>query len=392
MDYSSLFVQDPSFSHLNAGTRTRVPLAALDFMAREYREQEKNPTKAMFTGYDRLWGVQQRLAAFLGADPRHIFLRANVTAAFNDFLFALPAMPQGELVATGWEYGGILGAARQWAKVNGHGLRHSPLALKPDWTEDDLADAVEASLGPDTRVLLVSHVATGTGAILPVAKIAARARARGVVTVIDGAHAVGALPVSLAEMPEADFYAGNFHKWFLGPEGTGFGWVHPRWEDRLTWKFGGWASERPPGFYQGFGGGDLETCRRFFPGTIDRVPFLALGEVLSFWEAQGPDRLRARQRALLSLAAREAEALGWERVSPEDSALLGPLVAYKRPAGWGSEAADTAALATRIYLEAGVQLALPVVQGTPLVRFSPGVYARDEEVSQGLARLAKFQG
>ena len=391
MDYSALFVQDSSFSHLNAGTRTRVPLGALDFMAAEYREQEKNPTKAMFTGYDRLWEVQKRLSAFLGADPRHLFLRSNVTAAFNDFLFALPPLPQGELVATGWEYGGILGAARQWAKVHGHDLRHAPLALRPSCTEEELLEAVEASLGPDTRVLLVSHVATGTGAILPVARIAERARARGVITVIDGAHAIGALPVNLGAMPEADFYAGNFHKWFLGPEGTGFGWVHPRWEGKLVWKFGGWASERPPGFYQGFGDGDIETCRRFFPGTIDRVPFLALGTVLSFWEEQGAERLRARQRGLLGLASREAEALGWERVSPEDPGLLGPLVAYRRPAGWGSDTADTAALATKIYLEAKVQLALPVVQGTPLVRFSPGVYARDEEVSQGFARLAKFR-
>lgn len=390
MDYSSLFVQDSSFAHLNAGTRTRVPLEVLDFMAAEYRESEKNPTKAMFVGYDRLWATQKRLAAFLGAEARHIFLRSNVTAAFNDFLFALPALPQGEVVATGWEYGGILGAARQWAKVHGHGLRHAPLALKTDWTETELVDAVDASLAPDTRVLLVSHVATGTGAILPVARIAERARSRGVITVIDGAHAIGALPVNLASMPEADFYAGNFHKWFLGPEGTGFGWVHPRWEGKLEWKFGGWASERAPSFYQGFGDGDPETCRRFFPGTIDRVPFLALGETLSFWEKHGADKLRSRQKGLLGHAAREAEALGWERVSPEDPDLLGPLVSFRRPSAWGE--GESIALATRLYQEARVQLALPQVQGASLVRFSPGVYARDEEITQAFERLSGFRG
>ncbi len=388
MDFSSHFVADPSFAHLNAGTRTRVPLEVLRFMERERMESERNPTKAMFVGYDRLWEVQKRLSGFLGADPHDLFLRSNVTAAFNDFLFALPALPMGEAVATGWEYGGILGAVRQWAKVNGHGLRHAALPLKTAWTESELLEAVMQSIGPDTRLLLISHVATGTGAVLPVAKIAEQARAQGVITVIDGAHAVGALPVNLKALGGADFYAGNFHKWFLGPEGTAFGWVHPRWEEKLVWKFGGWASERPPSFYQGFGEGRVETCRRFFPGTIDRIPFLALGETLSFWEKHGEEKIRARQRGLLGLASREAEALGWERLSPEDPDLLGPLVCYKRPGRWGE--GESAALATRIYQEAAVQLALPVVQGVNLVRLSPGVYARDEEVAEGMKRLAGF--
>ena len=137
------------------------------------------------------------------------------------------------------------------------------------------------SLTPRTRILLISHVATCNGAIFPIKEIAMAARDRGIITLIDGAHAVGAIPTRLDEL-DADFYGGNFHKWFLGPEGTGFGWIHPRWEGRLSWKFGGWASERPPTFYQGFGDKNPETCRRLLPGTFDRVRFLGLGETLAF--------------------------------------------------------------------------------------------------------------
>ncbi len=339
----------------------------------------------MFTGYDRIWEVQKRLAAFLGTTGEKIFLRSNVTAAFNDFLFALPVPPKGEVVATGWEYGGTVGLARHWAKVNGLGFRFSPIELKPDCTETELAEAVLSSLNAQTRVLVVSHVSTGNGAILPVKAICKEARQRGVITLVDGAHAIGALPVELDSLDGADFYGGNFHKWFLGPEGTGFGWVHPRWEGKLEWKFGGWASEAPPTFYQGFGNRDAETCRRFFPGTIDRIPFLGLGATLSFWEKYGAGRIRQRQTELRDLAASEAEAFGWSRVSPRASSLLGPLVAYRRPEAWGD--GESISLATRLYHEARVQLALPGVQGVSLVRFSPGVYARDDEVKQAMARL-----
>jgi isopenicillin-N epimerase len=382
-DFAPLFTRDPSFQHLNAGTRTRVPLEALDFIDRERRESEKNPTKAMFVGYDQLWSVQKRLATFLGADPHDLFLRLNVTSAFNDFLFALPRMPAGEVVSTGWEYGGTVGVARYWAKFAGQGFRIAPLELRTGWTQSQLRDAVLAALDDKTRVLLVSHVATSTGATLPVKEIAAAARARGVITVIDGAHAIGALPLNLAEL-EADFYGGNFHKWFLGPEGTGFGWVHPRWREKLEWKFGGWASESPPAFYQNFGERDPETCRRLMPGTFDRVPFLALGEVLSFWEKHGAPAIRERQSALRQLAIQEAVSQGWKPLSPLEAP--GPLTCFARPASWtGAE------IATRLLKEAGVQLAIPEVGGIPLVRLSPGVYATDEEVVRGVKAASAWR-
>ncbi len=387
MDFSALFTQDSSFSHLNAGTRTRVPLRVLEFMEEYRRWSERNPTEAMFTGYSRLWATQKRLAGFLGAKAEDIFLRHNVTSAFNDFLFALPALPKGEFVATNWDYGGIVNLAKYWAKRNGQGFRAVNLPLRRDWNEESLAEAVLAALDEKTRVLLISHVAIGIGVRLPVRKIAEGARQRGVVVVIDGAHAVGALPVSLNELGAADFYGGNFHKWFLGPEGTGFGWVNPRWRDKLEWKFGGWASEQAPPFYQDFGGGDVEAARRFFPGTIDRVPFVALGEVLNFWEEHGLERIRARQGELRDIVAEEAEMLGWERISPREPGMLGPLVSFRRPAEWSREPK----LADRLYYEARVQLACPIAQEIPLLRFSPGVYASESEVRSAFVRLRSWR-
>jgi len=366
-----------------------VPLSVIEFMERERRISELNPTEAMFTDYNKIWEVQKRVAVFLGTSGEKIFLRNNVTAAFSDFLFSLPPIHRGEVLCSGWEYGGIVGLARHWAKLQSLDFRVAPLELNVNWAESALADAVISSLSESTKVLVVSHVGTGTGAILPVKKIAEAARERGVITLIDGAHAIGAIPLSIDALDAADFYGGNFHKWFLGPEGTGFGWVHPRWSGKLNWKFGGWASEAPPAFYQSFGDGNAETCQRFFPGTIDRVPFLALSECLSFWEKHGADRIRNRQTEMRDLAAREAEALGWERISPSQPSLLGPLVSFRRPEEWGT--GESIALATRLYREAKVQLALPNVQDQALVRFSPGVYAREREIKQAFLAMAAFR-
>jgi isopenicillin-N epimerase len=385
MDISTLFATEPGLAFLNAGSLCRTPLEVLEAMIQLRREGEQNPTIDVFRGPSRLWEAQVRLAPFLGADPQDLFLRPNITSALNDFLFGLEP-ERGEVLVTGMEYGATVNLSRLMALQRGMEFRSVPLPLGPEITAPELESAVTSAFSPATKLLVVSHVVTGTGTILPVAAIASAARKKGIVVVVDGAHAVGALPLQL-EAIGADFYGGNFHKWFMGPRGTAFGWVHPRWKGRIRWKFGGWASFGPSAAFAGFGG-DEECARRVFPGTMDTTPFQVLPQVLEFWERHGIEALRSRQAALRDLAATEAEALGWVRASPRDPSLLGPLVAFERPTDWPE--GSVVEQATRIFKECRVQLLLPQVQGKTLVRLSPGVYSTEKEVREGVARLGRF--
>lgn len=387
MCFSSLFARDESFAFLNAGTLSRTPLAVLDWMEARRREDERNPTRTVFTSPAEFWEAQKQVAAFLGADPERLFLRTNVTAALNDFLFALPLKGEGEILATGLEYGATANLARLRAMQAGMSFRTLPLPLGPEVSDADILAAIREGILSSTKLLVVSHVATGDGRILPVREISRLARERGVVVVVDGAHAIGALPLNLAELPDVDFYGGNFHKWFLAPKGTAFGYTHPRWQKGLDWRFGGWASFEKPAHYRGFEGG-TEAAARLFPGTMDAVPFAALGELVRFWDHHGRDAIRARQAKLRDLAADIAEAYGWERVSTRDPARLGPLVSFARPATWPN--GDGIELATRLFRDHRVQVALPFAQGRALLRLSPGIYSTETEVKEGLERLKDF--
>lgn len=389
MDYSAAFVHDPELAFLNAGTQSRTPIEALDWMDKVRRESQKNPTAGVFLRYGELWRVQERLAGFLGADAQDLFFRHNVTMALNDFLFALPLESGEEILATGWEYGGTALLARWRAEQGGLAFRQFALPLRPALSAEEIVARTLEELRPSTRVLVLSHVVTGTGAVLPIAAIARGARERGVIVVVDGAHAVGALPVSLRELDDVDCYGGNFHKWFMGPTGTGFGWVHPRWRGRLAWKFGGWASFSPAPFMKDFGGGDEEASRRFPNGTIDPFPFMALGKVLDFWEREGPAKIRSVLRGKRELAAAEVAKLGWERVGLPHGSEGTPLVSYFRPGAWNGPGADR--LPERLLRECRVQIAFPHLPGEALVRFSPGIYSTDEEIRAGIARIGAFR-
>ncbi len=182
----------------------------------------------------------------------------------------------------------------------------------------------------------------------------------------------------------ADFYGGNLHKWFLGPWGTAFGWVNPKWRGKVSWKFGGWASfEVPPHFFGALK--DPEAAQRFFPGTIDPAPFAALQEVVKFWQIHGRENLRAYQTSLRNLVEVRGKEFGWQALSPREN--LGPLYTFALPNAWRG----TANLAYRLYTEAKVQVAIPNVNGEPVLRFSPGVYVTKEEVEQGLQRLHSWK-
>jgi isopenicillin-N epimerase len=118
--------------------------------------------------------------------------------------------PGDEVLSTDLEYGAL---DLTWEYVCGQlGARYvrTPIPL-PIESADAIADELWAGVGPRTRVLFVSHHTSGTAMTLPVADLCRRARERGIVTVVDGAHVPGHLPLDLRAL-DADFYAGNCHK------------------------------------------------------------------------------------------------------------------------------------------------------------------------------------
>lgn len=241
----------------------------------------------------------RRVAADLvGADPASVALTGNVTDGINIALAGLGWRPGDELVISDQEHPGM--------RVPAHALRRAGVVVHEFAvsSDDDETVAGAASLLTDrTRLLAASHVTSPTGARLPVERLAALAREHGVLSLVDGAHAVGQFPVDVASIG-CDAYVSCGHKWLLGPKGTGFAVITETMRERLvTWHAG-------DGSQVSLDDGLLwhPDSRRFEYGTRDLARWPGFVEALRWLDRLGWGALWARMQALTgSLRARVAD-------------------------------------------------------------------------------------
>src|SRR5262249_60499824 len=103
------------------------------------------------------------------------------------------------------------GARRDEMKVLG---RDSPSSAP----QSDLMQRLETAITPQTKVLHFCRITNQSGQLFPVRDLALMARRRGLITIVDGAHAMGHFPFKLRDL-EMDYYGVSLHKWLLAPLG-----------------------------------------------------------------------------------------------------------------------------------------------------------------------------
>jgi isopenicillin-N epimerase len=368
---------DPTVANLNTGSFGPLPRVVFEQVTALRQRLAEEPMDFLVRqAPPLLWQARERLAVFLGSDPRRLIFTANVTAAINTVASALRLAAPGEVLLTDHEYGAMHWCWQRAAQRQGLTLRTFPLPPMPR-TSGEIVNAVRAALTEQTRVLFFSHVLSPTGLVLPAQEICAEARRRGVLTVLDGAHAPAMVPVDLAALG-CDFYGGNCHKWLLAPTGSGFLYVGPGSEERLQplqvswgWRYDRGRAEERDEF------GSTPRLRAFeFEGTRDPCPWLAVPAAIGFQEGIGWERIRGRIAGLArSVRERLDGRAGLRLATPADPALHGALTAFRLPPG-------TEPVALRRGLWERYRIEAPVVERPegPLLRVSTHFYNTEEEI------------
>ena len=204
-----LFLLDPDVVYLNHGSFGACPRPVFERYQAWQRELEREPVDFIARRLPGLLAdARAALADYVGAQPDDLTFVQNATTGVNMAARALGLKPGDEVLTTDLEYGAC---DYTWEHVCARtGARYVraeiPLPL------DDVTTALFARHTERTRAVYVSHITSDTGLLLPVEEIVARARAEGLVAIVDGAHGPGHVDLDLTALG-ADFYAGNCHKW-----------------------------------------------------------------------------------------------------------------------------------------------------------------------------------
>jgi isopenicillin-N epimerase len=333
-------ILDPTIINLNTGSFGPLPQPVFDRATALRRLLAAEPTHFFVRQLPPLlWRARERLAAFLGTVPARLVFTSNVSAAINLVASGLKLSAPGEVLLTDHEYGAMHWCWERAAQRQGLTLRTFPLPTMAG-SPAEIVDVAVRAMTSRTRLFFFSHVLSPTGLVLPAAQLSAEARRRGIVTVVDGAHAPAMIPLDVSNVG-ADFYTGNCHKWMLAPSGAGFLVIGPGNEDRLdplhvSW---GYRSDQYPLGEQAIAkrnpdapdvfGSTPRTRFLEFEGTRDVCPWLAVPDAIDFQAGIGAERIRDRIGDLVAYTRRRIGALGLKLATSTAAGMYGSMTAFE---------------------------------------------------------------
>ena len=304
----SQFILDKGLTYMNNASLGMPPAVVAEAVCKGYEAISKEPLHGKHDLQDNITKeVIPNLAKTFGAEADEIVLTRNASEALHLQAIGLELKRGDEVIITTQEHPA---GHRPWMFRKEHeGVRVKEVFIpSPLDSEDDVVSRVEEAISRKTKALSFCHVTRG-GHRYPVKKLAAMARDRGLLTLVDGAQAAGQFPINLHDLG-CDTYAVSLHKWILAPAGTGFLYVRQDARKRIRSAFAPDPTLEAPGFDP--------------PGTKDFPVRAAIGAALDFVNTLGLENIENRCRSLSDyLKAGLAEIKGVKLLSghtPEISA------------------------------------------------------------------------
>ncbi len=369
------FLLDPSVTFLNHGSFGATPKPVFDEYQRWQRELENQPVEFLgrrFTGL--MADSRAALGEYFGTHADNLVYTQNVTISMNIVARSLELGAGDEVLTTDHEYGAMDRTWKFLSKEHGFTYINQPVSLE---SREAFIESFWAGVTPRTKIIFLSHVTSPTAVIFPVAEIIQRARAAGIITIIDGAHVAGQIPLHLDSLG-ADFYGGNLHKWLCAPKGAGFLYARPEMQHLLKPLVVSWGYESITPSASQF------VDHHEWWGTRDVAAFLSVPAAIKFQQEHDWDKVRAACHELVKDAqTRICELTGLPPIHSASDEWFAQLAAAPLPAD-----TDIIALKSRLYDEYRVEIPLTTWGDKKLIRISIQGYNTEKDIDRLLEALS----
>ena len=268
-----LLSQDVTF--LNHGSFGACPKPVFEKYQYWQRELERQPVQFMAEAiYKHLKSARDSLGNFIGCNGDDLFFVPNPTTGVNTIINNLDLSPGEEILSTDHEYGALI---RGWDSISKKTSarfikREIPL---PCTTHDDFIEYFWEGITEKTKVIFISHITSSTAMIFPIHEICRRAREQEILTIIDGAHVPGHIPLDISEI-DPDVYVGACHKWLCAPKGSSFLYVRKSFQDKIRPLIVSWGKEGTDPSDSSF------LLENQWQGTRDMSAFLSVPDAIEF--------------------------------------------------------------------------------------------------------------
>ena len=362
------FKLDRSLINLNNGFTSPMPRVALESVFRYMEMINMLPVHYQGMVASNVQTIRRRMANEFGCDPEEMALTRGASEALQIVQNGIDLKPGDEVITTEQDYPRMLTTWDQ--RMRREGIKVTRLQFPVPATQDFLYRMFEKAITPKTKVFHFTHITNLTAQLFPVQRLSRLARSKGIVTIVDGAHALGQFPFKLRDL-ECDAYGVSLHKWLLAPLGNGCLYVRKEMIPRF------WPLQAAPEQQD-------NDIRKFESiGTHPWAIRAALGESLAFHQAIGAERKAARLRYLT---------LRWANALKVHSRIK-ILSDLSEPAQcWGVAAVNIEDIDVRVLAKFLMDkyriVVVPLVGGAPpnsvfdyqALRVSPNVYTTLEEI------------
>jgi isopenicillin-N epimerase len=360
--YKEQFMLDPEIHFLNHGSFGACSKPVFDTLIGWQKRLEYRPIEVLDRRMaEEMKNSRKALADFLTCPPEDVVYFPNPTTAINMVVRSLDLQPGDEILSTDHEYGAMDRTWKYMAQMTGACFINQPVSL-PVTTHEAFVDNFWQGVTDRTKVIFLSQITSQTALIFPVGEICRRAREAGILTIIDGAHAPGQIPVNLDEMAP-DLYTGACHKWMCAPKGSAFLYARKEVQTRLdplvvSW---GYQAEHPSE--------SQFVDYHEWQGTRDISAFLSVPAAIKFQEENDWDQVRANCHFLvMETRSRLHQLIDLPKICPDGQEWLGQMAAIPLPE------VDTARLQRRLLNEYRVEVPVYRWQKQPFLRISVQAY------------------